>query len=417
MTHSLLFFISLTLVCIFIQAFFAMIEMACVSFNKLKLNYYVSQKKNYAIWLSNLLNTPAKLFGVTLFCINLAMLIGSECARRLYIELGIPPNWALATQVILVLIFAELAPLFAARRHSEHVVRLGMPIIYFLSLVLRPLTWFFTLICEFVNRLFGAPGKNVSSLTREELQKALESRKGQRFSRFLGHQKGGLDIILSKIFSLKNLSAIQIIQPLNEVIMLPVESTISEMRKALQKKYFPYLPLYQGVKENIVAIAYPRELLNSPGSEPIKNYTRTPWFITQDVPAFQVLQQFKRTNQRVAIVLNISGAAIGLVTLDAIIDEIFENIDSWSAVDEVNPKVEQVIIEKSFLGSFPIKELRDELGYNFGNDEMETLNDLLEKHLGRKPQEGDSIIIDRFEFVVKESSIIGAKIIEVHSIN
>lgn len=62
MKSSWAFFLSLTLGCLLIQAFFAMLEMAAVSFNKVRLQYYVSKNHRRAKWLSYLLNHPAKLF-------------------------------------------------------------------------------------------------------------------------------------------------------------------------------------------------------------------------------------------------------------------------------------------------------------------------------------------------------------------
>ena len=101
-----------------------MIEMACVSFNKVRLEYYVSKGKKRALWLSFLLHHPAYLFGTTLIGVNVALIIGSECARRFYAALGLNPDLAALTQILLVLIFAEISPMFAGRRYAEHVASL-----------------------------------------------------------------------------------------------------------------------------------------------------------------------------------------------------------------------------------------------------------------------------------------------------
>ena len=121
------------------EAFFSMMEMSCVSFNKVRLQYYVSKGNIRAKWISELLNSPAKLFGTTLIGVNAALQFGSECARQFYQSLGLSPDWAALSQIFLVLILAELAPMFAARRYAEHVCMLGIPIIYVFSKVMVPL--------------------------------------------------------------------------------------------------------------------------------------------------------------------------------------------------------------------------------------------------------------------------------------
>jgi len=79
MNQSWQFLVILILICVVIQGFFAMAEMACVSFNKVRLQYYISKGSKRAIWLSDLLHNPARLFGTALICINAAN--ASWCKR------------------------------------------------------------------------------------------------------------------------------------------------------------------------------------------------------------------------------------------------------------------------------------------------------------------------------------------------
>ncbi len=159
-----------------IQGFFAMVEMACVSFNKVRLQYYVSKENKRALWLSYLLHHPALLFGTTLIGVNTALVVGSECARRFYDSLGFSPDWAPLSQIIIVLIFAEIAPMFAGRRYAEHVAMLGIPILFFFSILLRPVIWLLDLLCRAINRLIGKSVPAGIYLSREELQNIIEER-------------------------------------------------------------------------------------------------------------------------------------------------------------------------------------------------------------------------------------------------
>ena len=118
-----------------------MMEMACVSFNKVRLQYYVSKNQRRAIWLSYLLNRPGLLFGTALIGITASLVIGSECARRLYDSLGLNSDWSPLSQIVLVIIFAEVSPMFAGRRYAEHAAMLGIPMFYFFSILLRPIIW------------------------------------------------------------------------------------------------------------------------------------------------------------------------------------------------------------------------------------------------------------------------------------
>lgn len=81
-------FLVLTLICLIIQGFFSMQEMACVSFNRVRLQYYAYKGNRRARYLSRLLHHPTTLFGTTLIGVNAAMQLGSEFARRFYLSIG-----------------------------------------------------------------------------------------------------------------------------------------------------------------------------------------------------------------------------------------------------------------------------------------------------------------------------------------
>ncbi len=179
MSEAKLYFI-LTIIFLFSEGIFTMLEMACVSFNKVKLQYYVQHNNRRAIWLSRLLEKPTLLFGATLIGVNASLQIGSECSRRFYDAIGLSPDWAPITQIFLVIVVAELAPLFAGRRYAEHAAMLGAPLLYLFSFLLRPLIFFFDLLCQGVNALLGSPRSEGVYLSREDLLHLLEQREEEQ---------------------------------------------------------------------------------------------------------------------------------------------------------------------------------------------------------------------------------------------
>ena len=100
------FFLICTIITIIMQGYFAMMEMAIVSYNKVKLQYHVHEGDRKAIWLSKLLKKPTYLFGTTLIGVNFFLELGSECSRMMYAALGLNPDYAMATQILAVVLFA-----------------------------------------------------------------------------------------------------------------------------------------------------------------------------------------------------------------------------------------------------------------------------------------------------------------------
>lgn len=389
-----------------------MVEMACVSFNKVRLQYYVSKQKKRAIWLSYLLHHPALLFGTTLIGVNTALVVGSECARRFYDSLGVSPDWAPLSQIFIVLIFAEIAPMFAGRRYAEHVAMLGIPILFFFSVILRPVIWMLDLLCRGINRLIG---KNVTAgiyLSREELQNIIEEREETITS---DSTKQEFNTIVANIFTLKNKIAKDLMQPLTQVPLVPSFCTVGETRKVVREKKVSFLPIYHRNPQNIVAIAFPRDLLRLSANKRIKEHSRQPWFITEGSSILQILKQFRRNNQSLAIVLNDKGQATGILTLDEIIDEIFGTSDKWMSFEEMVPRAYHVVVDRTFPGDMLLDEFNKQFNVRLSYQGAETLEDLMTLALGHPPSRGESIRIDQFELTVEEASLLGAKMILVRT--
>lgn len=408
MTGNWEFFLFLTIICLIIQAFYAMMEMACVSFNKVRLQYYVSIGNRRAKWLSYLLNHPAQLFGTVLILITTSLFVGSEASRRFYEALGYSPEWAIITQVVVVLIFAEISPLIAARRYAEHVVMLGMPILYFSSVLLYPLTFLFDLLVKTTNRLLNAPPTTSYFLTRDELQKILEEHEETEPEEF---QK-----LVSNIFSLRNKTAKELMLDITKVHMIPSNSTVADTRQLLMKTYVPYLPIYHREMQNIIAIVYPRDLIRIPEESRVRDEARPPWFITEDNSILHILRQFRRNNQSMAVVLNSAGLAVGILTLDSIIDEIFHLEDDWDPFADVEPHIHDVLVEKSFSGDMLITDFNKQFHAHLPSAPGETLEELVMSALGHPPVKGEMVRIDEFEITVEETSLLGIKTVSIKSL-
>ena len=390
-----------------------MLEMAAVSFNKVRLQYYISQKSKTAHWLQYLLAHPALLFGTTLIMVNASLLIGSECSRRFYEAVGASPFWAPLTQAFLVLVFAEIAPMFAGRRYAEHAAMLGVPILYFCAILLRPFVWVIDLLCKTVNRLCGASFTSDVYLSREELQHVIESRE----ETFLSQEKEEFNTVLSSIFSLKNKTSKELMIPLKNVKTLPTQATLTDVRRLLESGYVPYVPLFHKKEANIVSIVYPRDLLRLSNEKKVRDYARSPWFITESTSILQILKQFRKNNQSLAIILNDLGTAIGVLTFDEIIDHIFETEGSKIPSSDLFIDVHQVVLDRTFPGDMLLEEFKKQYQIEFRYKHAKTLAQAMELALGHVPRAGESVRIDQFELTVEETNLLGPKTVTVRTLS
>lgn len=398
---SFLFF---TLLAIAIQGLFALFEMAAVSFNPVRLQYYVSLGEKRALWLHFLLKRPSRLFGTALIGINTALQAGSECSRRFYESLHLNPDWAPLSQVLAVVIFAELVPMFAARRHPEQVAIALVPLMVLLALFLQPLIWVFDALSRAIHKLFGKTKETASLfLSREEIKTAFEERE---------EGEDEFNALIRQIFQLKNQTVGQIMTPLEKVIMAPSTATFGDIRQLLKSHFEPIVPIYHLYPHNLVAIAHVRDLLSLEEKKKVLEKTRSPWFVMRDTSVLQVLEQFRRNNQSVAVILDLNGQACGVLTLDQIVAEIFGE----EAASPISPPEAALYIERTLSGDMTVEEFNRQFTANLPHKSEDTLSDFLAKELNHPPEKGEEIRVGSFAFTVLEPTLRGVKLLSVQTL-
>ncbi len=388
-----------------------MLEMACVSFNRVRLEYYVSKNHVRARWLSKLLDNPARLFATTLIGTNAAMQFGSECARRLYSSMDLNPDWSALPQVFVVLMFAELSPMFAARRYAEPVSMLGIFPLYVTSIILRPITAVLATLAYLANRCFGVRPSSFI-LSREELRCAIEERDDPPHQT----QIGGFDTVLPKIFSLKSKTARDLMDPIKESKLISSNATVEDLRSVLGLKVAAFVPLYHRSKQNIVAVVFPRDLLRCSNGAYLRAHARSPWFVTEKRSILEIIREFRRNNQSLAVVLNDKGTTVGILTLDAVVDEIFGQRDDWVSLEGRSLKRDRVFVDRSFPGHTKVSDINLWFTLSLPGKEDETLEGLMARLLGHRPEKGEAIKLGNIELMIEETSLIGGKTISIRSV-
>jgi CBS domain containing-hemolysin-like protein len=353
--------------------------------------------------LTELIEHPARLFGTTLIGVNAALQIGSECARRFYESINIDPDFAPLSQVILVVLFGELIPLFSARRHPEPIAMALAPFMILISRILTPLIWAFSMMAKGAQRLVGKPTGTYLFLSREEVQKAFEENESDQDE---------FSALASRVFHLKNSLALQSIAPIHPSQMIPSNASIDVVRHQLSIRYVPFFLIYHRDVQNIVAIADLRDLLHLDSKRKILDVAKPPWFVTQDASLLQILEQFRRNNQSVAVILDTGGQALGLLTFDQIIDAVFGPQEMLSA-DEKG----KLHVERTVMGTMTIEEFNQEFLADFPFEEGDTLSDMLVLSFSHHPVTGESVEIGDYEFTVLEPSLRGAKVISVKTVD
>lgn len=400
------FWFFVNILSIAVLAFYSMEEMAFVSFNKVRLQFYVAKGDRRAIWVNQLLQQPSQLFGTTLIGVNVATFLGSEFARKFYESINLSPDLAPITQIFLVIIFGELAPMFAARRYSEHVAMLGAPVVFLSSKILAPAIWFLEIISKAANRI--SHGHETSPnlfITTDELQKILEEQDDEN----IYSETEEFNAITSNIFRLKEKLAFQVMTPLSLATAVSDRLTIKQLRTE-KKITTKYLIAYNRSLTDVTGIIYIKDLLGKSEGDKLKSYGSAPWFISFTTPLLEILKQFRRNSENIAIILDREGKAVGMITFEDILDEIF---GETGRATKLRPT--QIMIDRTFEGSTSLEELQLETGIALDGLPEESLSEWYMRLSEHHPEVGETYVVAPYEFIVKETSLLGVTLIQVRT--
>ncbi|MBS0634124.1 MAG: DUF21 domain-containing protein [Verrucomicrobia bacterium] len=380
-----------------VLSFYSMQEMACISCNKLRLDYAVAQKERTAIWLQKLLASPQLLFSTTLVGVNVAMMMSSESFRRLFEAWNLDPNMAPIVTIPFLLVFGELIPMFAARLYPDHASRLGIPLLYASAMVLRPIT-------SVISYFLKSEKQHTPVLSREELQKLLEEHQAG----YLGEQASPENDLMANIFSLRAMRAYQLMQKLDTVICLPSNASVGDMRDVVKRTGQLFFPLFHRYKNKIVGMVYLQDLLQQGSNKRVDQYSKPTIFVPYELSALEIIHKLQDEEQSSAIVISPSGEAKGIIFLEDLIDELFGS-DSKDESEDLR------YLEKTIPADTLIEEFNATYDTEIEANGCKTFSDLIEKSLGRHPRVNEMILIDPFELIIKETSLFKAKTIQIRN--
>ena len=132
---------------------------------------------------------------------------------------------------------------------------------------------------------------------------------------------------------------------------------------------------------------------------------REPYFVPETKPIDVLLQEFQRTRNHMAVVLDEYGGVSGLVTLEDVLEEIVGEI-----VDEYDKDLVDGIRELGdglceVLGKVHIDEINELLGVELPEDaDYDTIGGLVFSELGHIPVVGEELVRSNVRITVLEAT-------------
>ncbi|RYD78400.1 MAG: HlyC/CorC family transporter [Sphingobacteriales bacterium] len=408
----IVFFVSILLIC-----FFAGIEVAFGSANKLSIELSKKQGTYSGKTWGNFAEHPTRFIGTILLAINIVLVIYGLLVGQM-----ITPFWewikkimglseesfvnyisyfrlfvetVLASAIILSLIVLTRA-YFKAKSNS--LVSNGI-----ISYFARFFYWLFAGLSGF---MISASEWILQYIFNVKLSDKKEVFTKIDLEHFLQQSKGTADDENSELnkelfenaLSISETKLRECLVPRKEIVSVPLNSSIETIKDKFIETRLSKLVVCDNDIDNIVGYIHQLDLFKSPAT--VEDIMLPIAAVPESMSVSGLLDKFSKDGKTIAWVIDEFGGTAGIVTMEDLLEEIFGEIkDEYDDVDElVNKQLSTT--EFLFSGRLELDFITEKYQLEFiENESAETLSGfIIEQNEGSIPQQKDRIIAGNYQF-------------------
>lgn len=408
-----------------INAFFAAAEIAFVSINKSKMNQHAADGDKKAKRVLYLLDNADDFLATIQVAITFAGFLSSAQAATSFtlVFADYLPEFSGANTVATVivtlilsyftLVFGELFPKQIALQMPETIAMSTSGIIVFVQQLFRPFIWLLSASTGVLQKItpidFTA---SEEKFTREEMRVIIEQ----------SRESGSFDMdeldMMEGVLSLDTKIAREVMVPRTDTFMIDVDAIYEESLMRIIESPYSRIPLYKGEKDNVIGIIHSKNLLRAAsesGFEAIDlmAISNPPMLVPSTIYTDDLLIEFQREQQHMAILIDEYGGVEGIVTMEDLLEEIVGDIDDESDVTTLGDI--RIIDDFNYFvnGGLLIDEFNDYFDEDIESDEVDTIAGYIIHHIGYVPDKDERVSVRVNNYVLTTSEIQNGRIYSV----
>jgi len=378
-----------------LSGFFSSAETALFSISKAKAIHLAKEKGYTNSLIKKMKDDPHRLLSTILIGNNIVNVGASALATAITINLVASNAVEIATGVmtILILIFGEIFPKSVATRNNVLIARLVILPLYWLSVLFTPIIF----MLNFIPTLTGKMKKK-AHVTEEELMTFVE----------VVEEEGGIEEeekeLIENIFEFDDTSASEIMTPRADMYVINVDEDLN-LEDVIRSGY-TRIPVIEEDIDHVIGILNIKDLfmhqVTSSEAADVRKIMSEPYYVPENLKLDNLLQQFKKRKQHMAIIVDEHGGVSGLITLEDALEEIVGEIIDES--DKFEPHIVKLNKDEwRVLGKSEIDEVNEKLQMSIPDSrEYDTFSGYILDKIGRIPQEKEEISLGDYVVTVYE---------------
>jgi putative hemolysin len=393
-----------------LEGFFAASEISLVSANRRRLYHRAEEGHRGAKMALKLLSRPEYLLATTLLGAYMSAAANTILVTMFLLDkLGHAGELpAMLTLPPLLLVLGEIIPKSIGRQQATVLAEKLAPPLWVASWIIYPITLIFAGGSRLVLFLTGVRKTGqLPFITREDLRLVV-AKSGPEVDL---ERKERLFIHRILQFSLRTVKEVMV--PLIRVTAIPDTLTLGQAVAEFRASRFSRLPVYHRRIDNLIGVVHDFDLLGEEGPDrPLRAFMRPVSYVPELKKIDRLLAEMQRQGTHLAVVVDEYGGAVGIVTIEDLLEEIVGEI-----TDEFDQEVApfKKLDEGHYLISArtEIKVLNELLHLDLPAGDYETLGGFLISELGELPRAGEHLQYRNLKFTVRQAEARAVKEVEL----
>ena len=382
-------------------------EVAFFSLSKTDLKKISSSNAKNLKLISFLRSDPRRLLATLLVSnnfINISIVLLLASFGQLF-DVVFFPNWLnfvleVGFITALILLFGEILPkVYANRKPISFSKKMAFPVRFIDKYLFFFLTIPMSRMTKFIQDklVFKKPNLSVDKLSDAfDLTDKSETSKDEKK-------------ILKGIISFGSTEVKQVMKPRIDVFSVSKTMSYFDLIKKVRENRYSRIPVYDETIDNITGVIYLKDLFPHLNEKNF-NWTtliREPYFIPENKKLDDLLNEFQKLKNHMAIVVDEYGGNSGIITLNDIVEEIVGEInDEFDQDDIIYNKIDNSTFvfegKVNLTDLYRILKIRDIKVFENIKGDSETLGGFLLEQIGFFPKKNFKLKLKGIEFKVIE---------------
>jgi len=371
----------------FLAAFvFALFHVCLGSYSKISLSRFLEDRKkdDRAKVLRDFDGTRL----VVEYLRNILLLVFLVYLIALFPKLRFWPLWFFLIVLGLYSVLLDVLPRFLNSLGKDTVLRAFLPAIPLVRTLGAPILALSNRFCEREEQ-------------REEREEGREA-SDEEIDAFLheaaeeGIIDKGEDELLRSVVEFGDTLVREIMTPRVNMVSIRREATIDELKDLIIREKYSRIPVFRERLDNIEGVVMAKDLLEYADEkhkgQPIEALVRPVAFVPESMPVADLLKEFQKVKQKLAVVVDEHGSVSGLVTMEDVVEEIVGEIQDEYDTEEAQI-VENGPLDFTVSGAAEVEELEELFDVELAKDDFITVGGLIANTLGRLPQKGERLSV------------------------